>query len=114
MRRGQIWWADLPDPLGSAPGFTRPVIILSADDFNQSRVATVVVAALTSSLKYAAAPGMVKLTTGEGGVDRPSVINLTALQTVDKSQLRDWLGALPPVKMSEINEQLAAVLGLQP
>ncbi len=112
MRRGEIWWADLPDPLGSAPGFTRPVIVLSADDFNQSRVATVVVAALTSSLKYASAPGMIKLAAGEGGVDRPSVVNLMALQTVDKSQLRDRLGSLPPVKMSEINEQLAVVLGL--
>ncbi len=76
MQRGEIWWADLPEPVGSGPGFRRPVVIIQADAFNRSRISTVVVATMTSSVRLRAVPGNVYLSPREAGLDRPSVVNV--------------------------------------
>jgi mRNA interferase MazF len=68
MRRGEIWWASLPDPAGSAPGYRRPVVIVQSDAFNRSRIASVIVAAVTSNLRLKDAPGNVHLPRSSSGL----------------------------------------------
>ena len=84
VAQGEIWWADLGDPAGSAPAFRRPVVIVQGDAFNRSRIATVVCVPLTSNLKWADAPGNVALTPRDTGLTRPSVANVSQIVTVDK------------------------------
>ncbi len=87
MRRGELWWASLSDPLGSAPGFRRPVVVIQCDSFNESRINTVVVAAVTSNLRLAKTPGNVLLDSGESNLPRDSVVNVSQILTIDKSFL---------------------------
>ena len=87
MRRGELWWASLSDPLGSAPGFRRPVVVIQCDPFNESRINTVVVAAVTSNLRLAKTPGNVLLDSGESNLPRDSVVNVSQIMTIDKSVL---------------------------
>ena len=112
MLRGEVWWADLPPPTGSGPGDARPVLILSADEFNRSRLATVIVAVVTGTLRLAGYPGTVPLSAKESGLKRDSVANLTSLQTVDRALLRDRAGKLPAARMGEMDRALATVLAL--
>ena len=95
MRRGEVWWATLPEPTGSGPGHRRPVLIVQANEFNESRIQTVIVAAMTSNLRLAEAPSNVLCRTGETQLPRDSVINVSQLLTVDKSLLTERLAALP-------------------
>lgn len=87
MRRGEIWWASLPGPTGSGPGFRRPVLVVQSNSFNQSRISTVVVAVITSNLVLAEAPGNVRLSKSEAGLPRVSVVNVSQLLTIDRSLL---------------------------
>jgi mRNA interferase MazF len=112
MLRGEIWWADLPAPAGSAPAKTRPVLIVQDDAFNRSRLATVVVVALTSQMKWAGIPGNVRLTRGDTGLPKASLANATQVLTVDRGWLRDRVGALPAGKLQEVGDGLRLVLGL--
>lgn len=114
MQRGEVWWADLPPPTGSGPGDVRPVLILSADGFNRSRLATVIVAVFTSSVRIAGYPGTALMVAKDSGLKRDSVINLTSLQTIDKTLLRDRAGKLPAARMREVDHALAEVLSLNP
>lgn len=75
--QGEVWWADLGDPTGSAPGFRRPVAVVQGESFNRSRIATVVCVPLTSNLKWADAPGNVELSTAESGLPKRSVANVS-------------------------------------
>jgi mRNA interferase MazF len=84
VRRGELWWANLPDPIGSGPGYRRPVVIVQADPFNASRLKTVIVAALSSSSRIGAAPANVHLPVRTSGVHRDAAINVTRLLAVDK------------------------------
>ena len=81
MRRGEVWWAELPEPVASEPGYRRPVLIIQSDDFNRSRIHTVIAAALTTNLRLAAAPGNVPATTGDTELPRDSVINVSQIIT---------------------------------
>jgi mRNA interferase MazF len=112
MRRGEVWWADLGAPRGSAPALRRPVVIVSADHLNASDLRTVSVAALTSNLKWAGIPGNVPVRKGTAGLDRDSVVNLTQLITLDKSDLDRRAGRLPLPVVREIDEGLREVLEL--
>lgn len=112
MRRGELWWANLPDPIGSAPGYRRPVVIIQADSFTGSRIATVIVAATTTSPRAAAAPGNVRLPARSGGLGRDSVINVTQLLTVDKPLLFERIGRLSAGKLRELDNGLRLVLAL--
>lgn len=112
MRRGEIWWASLRPPRGSEPGHRRPVVVLQADEFNASRIQTVVVAVLTSNLRLAKAPGNVRITRRGTGLGRDSVVNVSQLLTLDKTVLTERIGPLNRAKMLEIEEGLRLVLAL--
>ena len=90
VAQGDIWWADLPEPPGSAPGFRRPVLVVQGDALNRSRIATVVCVALTSNLKWATAPGNVALPAGTTGLPKDSVANVSQLVTLDKAEPGLW------------------------
>lgn len=112
MKRGEIWWADLADPLGSAPGFRRPVLVIQSDPFNASRIGTVVVAAITSNLGRADAPGNVRLSKSDSGLAKPSVVNVSQLLTVDRAILSRKVKSLPASAMETVDAGLKLVLGL--
>jgi mRNA interferase MazF len=112
MRRGEIWWASLPKPSGSAPGFRRPVLIISADSFNQSRINTVVAAVITSNLRLAAAPGNVQIPVRGTGLSTPSVVNVSQIITVDRTFVTERLGRLNSELLRQVEEGLRLVLSL--
>ncbi len=112
MKRGDIWWASLPAPTGSGPGFRRPVLVLQSDPFNQSRIATVVVAAITSNLGLAEAPGNVRLGRSDSGLSKASVVNVSQIVTLDRSVLTQRIRAVPGTTMRHVDEGLRLVLGL--
>ena len=112
MRRGEIWWASLPAPRGSEPGYRRPIVIVQSDEFNESRISTVIVAILTSNLRLAAAPGNFRLDRRETGLSRDSVLNLSQVLTVDKSFLTERVGALSVRNLAAMDAGLKLVMGL--
>ena len=112
MKRGEVWWADLPEPTASEPGFRRPVLILQSDDFNRSRINTVVAAAITSNTRLAAAPGNVTLAKRSVNLGRESVVNVSQIVTLDKSFLSERLGRLQGAKLREVEEGIRLVLAL--
>jgi mRNA interferase MazF len=110
IRQGDIYWIDLGDPAGSGPGYQHPHVVIQNDVFNQSRINTVIVCALTSNLKRAGAPGNIELTVGEGGLSKPSVVVVSQVFTVDKSQLEDPIGKLSDRRVRQILDGIALVL----
>lgn len=112
MHRGEIWWATLPEPYESEPGYARPVLIIQTDEFNRSRINTVIVVALTSNLKLGRAPGNVPLPRKETGLPKDSVANVSQVVTLDKSFLSTCVGALPKPLFCRIEAGLRLVLGL--
>lgn len=112
VRRGEIHWADLGSPRGSAPGFRRPVVIVSSDSFNRSQIATVVVAALTSNTTWARMPGNVLVSAAESGLDRDSVINVTQLATLDRGMLDGHIGGIPSYVAAELDAGLRLSLSV--
>ena len=112
MRRGEVWWADLPDPIGSEPGFRRPVVVVQSDDFNRSRIGTVIVAALTANVRLQGMPGNVLLPKGLAGLPRASVINVSQLFTLDRRRLTAQTGSLTAAKLRELDDGLRLVLCL--
>ncbi len=113
MRRGDIWWAGLPEPEGSGPGYRRPVLIVQADEFTNSRINTVVVAVLTSNIALAQAPGNVLVRSRYSGLPKDSVVNVSQLLTVDKRLLAEKLRALDAADMSKVDDGLRLVLNIQ-
>jgi mRNA interferase MazF len=112
VRRGEIWWAELPEPAGSEPEYRRPVLIVQTDAFNRSAIATVIVVALTTNLRLAAAPGNVLLTRRQSGLPKDSVANVTRVLTLDRSFLVEQVGAVTPDRMQDVDTGLTRVLGL--
>jgi mRNA interferase MazF len=112
MYRGEIWWANLPDPVGSEPGYRRPVLIIQDDVFTQSRISTVIVVIITSNIQLAEAPGNVLLSQGATGLSRDSVANVSQILTVDKTFLVERIGSLPDHLHKEVDEGLRTILYL--
>lgn len=112
MYRGEIWWADLPNPVGSEPGYRRPVLVVQDDVFTQSQINTIVVVIITSNLRLAAAPGNVLLPCAASGLPRESVVNVSQILTVDKTFLTERIGSLPKSLQDEVDEGLRMVLYL--
>ncbi len=110
MKRGDVWWAQLPKPRGSEPGFRRPVLVVQADSFNASRIDTVVVAAITSNLRLADAPGNVRLTRRQSKLPRESVVNVSQLMTLDRRFLAERVGKLPRDSLAAVDSGLRLVL----
>lgn len=112
IRRGSICWADLGEPHGSRPAKRRPVLVIQADPFNASRLNTTLAAVITSNTGLAAMPGNVFLPATSSGLPKDSVVNVTALVTLDKTDLHAESGYLPAALMSEVDRGLRRVLGL--
>jgi mRNA interferase MazF len=111
IAQGDIWWADLPEPSGSAPGFRRPVVVVQGDALNRSRIGTVVCVPLTSNLKWAAAPGNVRLPAKATGLLKESVANVSQLVTLDKTDLTERTGKLTRSKLELVLSGIDVVLG---
>ena len=112
MSRGEIWWAELPAPAGSGPGYRRPVLVVQDDAFNRSRIATVIVAIVTSNLALADAPGNVALPRRGTGLRRKSVIDVSRVVTLDRRLLTSHLGRVPAAILRRVEDGLRLVLGL--
>jgi mRNA interferase MazF len=112
MKRGEVWWASLPAPSGSGPGFRRPVVVVQSNPFNQSRIATVIVAIVTSNLALADAPGNVRVGKAESGLTKPSVVNMSQLYTLDRELLTQRVRGLPAESMQAIDDGLRLVPGI--
>ena len=112
IQRGEVWWADLPRPRRSEPGYRRPVLVVQADAFNLSQIHTVIVATITTNLELADAPGNVLLPTRSAGLPRDSVVNVSQLLTLDRSFLSEHAGTLPPRLQRSVDEGLRIVLQL--
>jgi len=110
MERGEIWWADLGDPVGTEPGFRRPVIIVQTDAFNRSRIATTVAVVLTSNLRLADAPGNVLIPADDSDLPKASVANVSQVITLGKTQLTERVRKLPPRFMRAVTDGLRLVL----
>lgn len=102
IKQGDIYWIDQDEPQGSEPGYQRPFVVIQNNIYNQSRINTVVVCALTTNLQRAKAPGNVLLEAGEGGLSKASVVNVSQIFTVDKNSLREYSGKISPRKILQI------------
>jgi mRNA interferase MazF len=112
IRRGDIHWVDLGEPTGSRPGKRRPVLIVQSTPYNASRLATVIAAVITSNTGLAAMPGNVFLPAVATGLPRDSVVNITAIITLNKDELDKPVGSVPDGLMADVNQGLRNVLGL--
>jgi mRNA interferase MazF len=111
ITQGDIWWADIPAPTGSGPGFRRPVLVVQGDALNQSRIATIVCVPLTSNLKWAAAPGNVQLPASVSGLPKDSVANVSQIVSLDRGLLSERTGRLSRSKMDMVLTGIDIVLG---
>ena len=112
IERGGIYWADLGTPVGSRPAKRRPVLVISADSYNRSRLATVLAAVITSNTALAAMPGNVFLPSTATGLSPDSVVNVTALVTLNKVDLTENVGYAPQSLVNEVDRGLRRVLGI--
>jgi mRNA interferase MazF len=112
MLRGELWWADLGLPRGSAPALRRPVLVISADPYNRSNIRTVTVAVLTSNTQLATLPGNVAVPADLSDLDADSVVNVTQIATLDRSALHERIGALPDWLLAQVDAGLGRALAL--
>jgi mRNA interferase MazF len=112
MKRGEVWWASLPGPTGSGPGFRRPVVVIQSDSFNESKISTVIVAVITSNLALSDAPGNVRLAKRDSGLPKASVVNVSQVFTLDRARLTKRMRTLPSGTMEKLNSGLRVVIGL--
>ncbi len=110
INQGDIFWIDLEEPSGSEPGYRHPHVVVQNNVFNRSRISTVVICALTSNLKRAAAPGNVLLEPKEANLPKQSVVNVSQIFTVDKSQLGEKIGTLSSRQVREILDGIRLLL----
>ncbi|HYI09243.1 MAG TPA: type II toxin-antitoxin system PemK/MazF family toxin [Thermoanaerobaculia bacterium] len=111
ISQGDIWWADLPEPVGSGPGFRRPVVVIQCDAFNRSRIATVVCVPLTTNTRWMNVPGNVLLAAHVTSLAEDSVANASQVIAVDKELLTERVGKLPSAKLELVLSGLDAILG---
>ncbi len=112
MLRGEVWWATLPSPKALEPGYRRPLLIIQSDDFNRSRINTVIAVVITSNLLLAEAPGNVLLSKKDTNLPKKSVANVSQLITVDKSFLTEKVGNVSSHKLREVEAGVRLVLSL--
>ena len=112
IRRGEIWWADLPAPRGSGPRDRRPVLVVQSDAFNASELNTVVAVVLTSTLRLAEMPGNTLLPRAASGLSKDCVANITQIVTLERSLLTETAGKLPRDLLHRVEEGMRLLLGL--
>jgi mRNA interferase MazF len=110
--RGEVRWANLPEPVGSEPGFRRPVLIIQINRFNRSRLATVLAVSITTNLALADLPGNVLVPAFSAGLKQDSVVNVTQVVTLDRDFLEAWIGALPEEFLRRVEDGLRLIQGL--
>jgi mRNA interferase MazF len=111
IAQGEIWWADLGEPIGSAPGYRRPVLVVQCDAINASRIGTVVCVPLTSNLKWGDAPGNVVLRARMTGLSKDSVANVSLIVALDKQQLTERVGKIPRRQVDLVVTGIDVILG---
>jgi len=112
VKRGEIWWVSLEDPIGSGSGYKRPIVIISSNDFNSSKINTIIAAIITSNLNLSEAPGNFELTKKNSGLSKKSVVNISQLITLDKSFLIEKTGKLTTKQIEILNDGLKLVLSV--
>lgn len=112
MVRGELWWADLGLPRGSAPALRRPVLVISADQYNRSNLRTITVVVLTSNAQLAALPGNVAVPADVARIEADSVVNVTQIATIDRGALEDRISTLPDWLMAQVDAGLGRALAL--
>ena len=110
IRQGDVVWVDFPPARDSSSAGRRPAVVVQHDRYNRSAIATVIVAAITSHVKYAALPGNVRLRRGEAGLDRSSVVNVTQVATIDRASIVRRSGSLAARRVAEIRAGLRHVM----
>jgi len=111
IAQGDVCWADLPEPVGSGPGFRRPVLVVQGDAFNRSRIRTVVCVPLSSNVKWAEAPGNVLLAARSTGLPKDSVANVSQVITLDREVLAEQVGRITRKQLGLVFAGLDLVLG---
>ena len=111
VAQGEIWWADLPEPTGSGPGFRRPVVVVQGDHLNRSRIGTIVCVPLTSNVAWAQAPGNVLLPAAVAALPKDSVANVSQIAALDRGCLATRVGKLPRAQLSLVMSGIDVVLG---
>ena len=111
VRQGEVWWADLPEPAGSGPGFRRPIVVVQGNPLNRSRIATVVAVPLTSNTIWAEAPGNVLLPAKVTGLPKDSVANVSQIIALDRSFLTEQAGRLTPKHLAQVLQGIDVMLG---
>jgi len=112
IKRGEIWWAELPEPVGSEPGYRSPLLIVQANEFNKSKINTVIALAITTNVRLAGAPGNVLLSAKQSRLPKESVINISQIITIDKSFLTEKVYAISNKIMATVEEGMKLVLRL--
>ena len=111
VAQGEIWWADMPMPAGSGPGFRRPLVVVQGNALNRSRLPTVVCVPLTSNLVWAAAPGNTLLPAKATGLPKDSVANASQVVSIDRSFLSSRVAKLTPKRLEQVLASIDVVLG---
>jgi mRNA interferase MazF len=109
INQGDVYWIDLGEPAGLEPGYERPFVVIQNNLFNLSKLNTVIVCAFTSNMQRAATPGNIALDNGEANLSKPSVVLVTQVFTVDKSQLSEHIGTLSRKRIRQILDGLELV-----
>ena len=111
IAQGDVCWADLPEPVGSGPGFRRPVLVVQGDSLNRSRLATIVCVPLTSNLRWADAPGNVLLSARSSSLSKDSVANVSQIVTIDRALLAERVGRVSKKQLELVFAGVDIVLG---
>ena len=112
LSRGEVWWANMPEPRGSEPGHRRPVLIIQSERFNRSRLSTVIAVIFSTNLKLADAPGNVLVPRGTCGLEKDSVVNVSQLFTLDRASLTEHVGNIPPRLSAAVDAGLRLAVSL--
>lgn len=108
--QGDLYWIEVRPPIGSEPGYTRPYLVVQNNVFNQSLIQTVLVCSLTTNPRLADAPGNVMLPAGEAGLPRQSVVNISQIMTVNKSDLGEYIGTLSSARLFDVLDGIHGVI----
>jgi mRNA interferase MazF len=112
IRKGSIYWVDFSPGKGSEPMGQRPGVVIQCDAINDSKINTVIMLAITSTLRYGELPGNVTLHKGEANMPKRCVINISQIKSVDKNSIREKIGALTKEKLEKVEEGLKLVCDL--